>query len=116
MFVATGQLALRATGTPWSAYFRVQLSGIIAGAVTCATAISIRLLLEAHQASPVVITFAILAAAAVPWSLAMIWQLGKPDFEPLRAQLPRWGVQLVDAFHHLARRSRPESSEAAVYR
>ena len=97
MFVATGQLAMRATGTPWRAYLRVQVGAPVAGAVTGGVALAVRLLLEARRASGVTITLAILAAAAVPWSVAMVWQLGEPDFEPLRARLPGWCAQLVEA-------------------
>jgi hypothetical protein len=96
MFIATGHLALRATATPWRLYARTQASALLTAAVTCFVALSTRLALEAAGASSAIITLAVLAAAAVPWSLSMLRALGDPDFELLRGGLPRWGVRLIE--------------------
>jgi fucose permease len=96
MFVATSQLSLRATQTPWRLYLRVQRGALVTAAFTGAVALSVRLMLEASQASSGVITVAILAGAAVPWSLGMLWNLGDPGFEPLRSRLPGWCDRLVE--------------------
>jgi O-antigen/teichoic acid export membrane protein len=96
MFVATGHLALNATGTPWRLYLRIQLGALVTAGVTCGVAFFVRLLLEARQASSAIITLTVLAGAAVPWSVGMLWTLGKPELEPLRADLPRWCMRLVE--------------------
>jgi hypothetical protein len=70
-------------------YRRPELGGIVAQSVG-------RLLLEARRASSAIVTLAVLAAAAVPWSVGMLWTLGEPDFEPLRACVPRSGARLVE--------------------
>jgi O-antigen/teichoic acid export membrane protein len=95
MFIALGQLALRATATPWPFYLRIQLSAVITALVTSAVALAVRLLLEAHQTSSIVITLAIPTVAAIPWSIGVLWTLGEPDLEPLRARLPGWCARLV---------------------
>jgi PST family polysaccharide transporter/lipopolysaccharide exporter len=87
MFIASGQLALSITGTPWDVYLRVQVGAIVTAAITCGVALFIRLALEAHVHS-FAVTVAVLAGAAVPWSLAMLWTVGDPDFAPLLEQLP----------------------------
>jgi PST family polysaccharide transporter len=102
MFVATGQLALRATGTPWRMYLRVQVAAILTAGATGAIALTVRLLLEASHFAAAAIALAVLAAAAVPWSLGMLWTLGEPELEPLRASLPGPGVRLIDAVRGLA--------------
>lgn len=96
MFVATSQLSLRATQTPWRVYLRVQRGALVTAAFAGAVALGVRLLLEAMQASSAAITVAILAGAAVPWSLGMLWNLGDPDFEPLRSRLPGWCGRLIE--------------------
>jgi O-antigen/teichoic acid export membrane protein len=107
MFVATGQLALRATGISWRLYLRVQLGALVTAAVTCGVALIARLLLEACQASSAVITLAVLAGAAVPWSVGMLWSLGDPGFEPLRERLPDACVRLIEMLR-MRRRLCPE--------
>jgi len=96
MFVATGHLALRVTGIPWRLYLRVQLGALVTAGVTCCVALSVRLLLEARHTSGAVITLLVLAAAALPWGVGMLWSLGDPGFESLRARLPRWAARLVE--------------------
>ena len=66
--------------------------------MTCSVALFVRLALEAHTSS-FVVTFAVLGAAAVPWSLAVLWTLAEPGFEPLREQLPKRCLRLIDALH-----------------
>jgi O-antigen/teichoic acid export membrane protein len=112
MFVATGQLALRATGISWRLYLRVQLGALVTAGVTCGVALSARFLLEAYQASSAVITLAVLACAAVPWSAGMLWSLGEPGFEPLRERLPGASVRLIDALRR-HRRFRPSPADDA---
>jgi O-antigen/teichoic acid export membrane protein len=96
MFAATGQLALRATGTPWRVYFRVQVGAVVTAGFTAAIAHFVRLLLEVGRVSSAMITLTVLAAAAVPWSVGILWTLGQPDCEPLRGGLPAWAVRLVE--------------------
>jgi hypothetical protein len=95
MFVATGHLVLNATGTAWRLYLRIQLGGLVTAGVTCGVALAIRLLLEEWQASSIIITLAVLAGAAVPWSVGLLWSLGDSDFASLLASFPRWCVRLV---------------------
>jgi hypothetical protein len=99
MFLATGQLALRVTGTSWHVYLGVQIGALVIAVITCGVALSLRLLLEAWQASSPTITLGVLAGAAVPWSAGMLWILGEPDCEPLRARLPASWARLVDTLH-----------------
>jgi O-antigen/teichoic acid export membrane protein len=106
MFVATGHLALSATGTPWRLYLRVQLEALVTASVTGAVAFFVRLLLEGLRASNTVITIGVLAAAAVPWSVGMLWTLIDPQFTPLLANGPRWVVGL--AAHPQIRRYRSQ--------
>jgi hypothetical protein len=96
MYVATGHLALKATGTPWRLYLRIQLGALATAAVTCAVALVARLLLEGWQASSLTVTLVVLAAAGVPWSAGVLWSLGEPDFEPLRMRLPGVCLWIVD--------------------
>jgi PST family polysaccharide transporter len=95
MFVATGQLALRATGTPWRAYFRVQVAALVTALAASAVTLAVRYLLERHQAPSGTIALAVVAAAAVPWSIGLLWSLGEPDMDPLRARLPVSCVRLA---------------------
>ena len=67
MFVATAQLAMRATATSWDVYIRAQLSALIAAGTTCGVALSVRLLLEAWQLSSTTIALAAVTAAVIPW-------------------------------------------------
>jgi len=96
MFVATAHLALSATGTQWREYFRVQVDALVVSAFTGAIALVVRLLLEAAGVSDASIALVALAAASVPWGLRTVWLLGKPEFESLRAGLPRPARRLVE--------------------
>jgi PST family polysaccharide transporter len=96
MFVAMGRLAMRVTSTPWRTYLRVQVTGIATAAITCGCAVSARVLLETKQTSSLAITIGVLAAAALPWGIAMIWQVGEPGFEPLLPHLPAWSIHVAD--------------------
>src|SRR5436190_6901952 len=51
MYVATGHAALRAAQGRWREYLGVQMHAVVIGAVTCMTAIGVRLLLESQQTS-----------------------------------------------------------------
>jgi PST family polysaccharide transporter len=95
MFVACGHLALRATGATWAEYFRAQRGGVIASVAAGGVALSIRLLFEASGASSGTITLAVLAAAAVPWTISLVWLLARPECEPLREWLPTWGARYL---------------------
>ena len=105
MFLATAQLALSATGTPWRGYLRVQVGALVTAGVTCSVALAVRLVLESRQATSAAITLAVLAAAAVPWSIGMLQMLGEPDFAPLRQRLPPWCESRMNAIARLAYRS-----------
>jgi O-antigen/teichoic acid export membrane protein len=98
MFVATGQLALSITGTSWYEYLRVQVGALVIAAMTCSVALFIRLALEAHIAS-FGVTLAVLGGAGVPWSMAILWTLSEPDFEPFQQRLPSSWVRLGHALH-----------------
>jgi len=95
MYVACGYLALRATGVTWTEYFRAQRGGIVASVAVGGIALSTRLVFEASAASSGLITLAVLAAAAVPWTISLVWLLARPDCEPLREWLPTWGARFV---------------------
>ena len=95
MYMACGHLALRATGATWTEYFRAQRGGLIASVAAGGVALSTRLLLEASGASSGAITLVVLAAAAVPWTISLVWLLARPDCEPLREWLPPWGARFV---------------------
>jgi O-antigen/teichoic acid export membrane protein len=88
MYVASGQLALRAIQASWRRYLRVQLGALTTAAATCVVALSIRLGLEAYGVSSGIITAAVLAGAAIPWSAGFLWQLSGPDLDLVRARLP----------------------------
>ena len=90
MFVATSQLSLGATHTTWAEYFDVQRLALVTAALTGGAALGIRLLLESHGASSAVIASWILAGAAVPWIAGMLWTLGNPAYDAIRARLPLW--------------------------
>jgi O-antigen/teichoic acid export membrane protein len=96
MFVATGQLALQITDTPWHVYLRAQAGAIVTAAVTCGVALLVRRALEASQASSAVIAPAVIIAAAVPWGVGALWILAHADYELLRARLPGWFAGLVE--------------------
>jgi len=82
MFVATGQLALIATGTPWRLYARVQRDALVIASVTAAAALVARLLLEGLRASNTFVTIGVLAAAAVPWTVGLLRTLRAPELDP----------------------------------
>jgi PST family polysaccharide transporter len=97
MFVALGRLALRATSTRWTRYLSIQRAALITTAITSGVALVVRLTFEALQMSSTVTTFAVLAAAAVPWSAGVLWTLAGADFSALRHRLPGWCVSLIEA-------------------
>jgi O-antigen/teichoic acid export membrane protein len=104
MFFATAQLALRATGTPWRAYFRVQFAGLATAAAASGAALAARQLLETWQARSGTIALAVVAAAAVPSSIGLLWNLGDQDLDPLRAHLPVSCVRLAEMLASWRRR------------
>jgi O-antigen/teichoic acid export membrane protein len=106
MFVAIAQLALSLTGTKWRSYARAQFPALAGGAVTCAVALVIRLLLEASEAPSTVITIAIAAGCTIPWSLGILWQLGDRGLDPLREQLPLQCRFVVDGLRRYRRGTR----------
>jgi O-antigen/teichoic acid export membrane protein len=92
-------------------YFGVRVGALATAGISGGVAFAVRVLLEARGASDAAITLGVLIAAAVPSGIAMLWQLGEPDFEPIRARLPRSCVRLIDARTH--RRSTPEKTPTA---
>jgi O-antigen/teichoic acid export membrane protein len=92
MFVAVGQLALRATQTSWVVYFAAQLEALATAAATALAAIAVRLTLEAYQTPGLVVLAAVLAAAAVPWSVGLLWTITRPDFREVLGRLPGWPI------------------------
>jgi O-antigen/teichoic acid export membrane protein len=106
MFAATGQLALRITGVRWRDYFGVQRDAIVIAAVTCASAFTVRRLLEGWGAPSGIIAAGILASAALPWCAGVLWKLGHPELHELKSRLPPWcgrPVELVRKGTHVAR-------------
>lgn len=101
MFIATAQLALRATGTPWRIYARVQVDALVIGGITCGVALFVRLLLDSYQTSSAIITLAVIGSAAVPGGIGILWVLSEPDFAPLLRNFPRWFMWLIDAVRQL---------------
>ena len=99
MFVATGWLALRATGTTWVAYVVAQRGAIVTAGATCGVAFLIRAVFEALHAPSLTIAVAIVTGASVPWAAGMRWLLAKPEFEPVRAHLPPVLVRLLGTAH-----------------
>lgn len=97
MFFATAMLASSATGAALSSYWRVQVGAFVTAGVTCAFTLTIQLGLESWRVSSGLTTLLALVAAAIPWSAGMLWTLGEPDVEPLRARSPRWCKRLVAA-------------------
>src|SRR6185503_7923237 len=95
VFSGTGHLALNATDTSWRQYLGVQQDALLTAAVTSGVALSVRRLLEVNHASSSSITLAILSSAAIPWSVGVLWTLGSPDLDALRASLPQWCDRLV---------------------
>jgi len=88
MFVATGHLALQATGTAWRAYARVQIGALVTAVITGAVALFVRVIFEAASAPSAIVAIAVLAAAGVPWCAGVLWTLSEAEFEPLRRSLP----------------------------
>src|SRR4029077_5695067 len=97
MFIATARLALSVTGASLRQYVHVQLGAFATAAVACGAALATRLLLEANHVTSAVITFAVLAMAAIPWTLGMLWTLGEPDCEQILGHLPLFCTRLVAA-------------------
>jgi len=96
MFVAMGHLALQVTGTSWRRYFGVQIGPIITGAVVTIVAFAVRYLLEKRHAASPTIALLVGCGAAVPWSIAVLWKLSGPGFEPLVATLPDPFIRIVE--------------------
>jgi hypothetical protein len=96
MFFAAGQLALRATGLGWRRYARTQASALVIASVTCASALTARLLLEGRHAPSGLIAAVTLAAAGLPWTAGMLWKLGDPELQPITKRLPWWCERAVD--------------------
>ena len=88
MFVATAQLALSATATSWRTYVRAQIFALAIGAITGTVALAVRLALERQQLSSGPIAAAVLAAAALPAALGILWVLGDADFGPVLRNFP----------------------------
>ena len=95
MYFAQGSLALQATGTSWRDYFRVQIGALGLAAVTAAAALVARFALEGLVMSSAAIAIGVLIAAALPWSIGILWTLGNPEFGPVRASLPQWCQRLI---------------------
>ena len=114
MFIAMADLARRITKTPWHRYFGVQLGALVTAGITGAAALSVRILLEARHASSGAIALGVVAAAAVPFGVAMLRQLSEPDFEPIRARLPLSCVRLVDALRPHRRSTAEETPTQRV--
>jgi hypothetical protein len=60
-------------------------------------AASIRLALESLEAPSTLIALAVLAGAAVPSTIGVLWSLGEPGLEAVRARLPRRTQQIMES-------------------
>jgi O-antigen/teichoic acid export membrane protein len=96
MFVATGHLALRITGTTWCCYLQVQLYAMLVTIITAAIALAILRLLEAFDATSAVIAVTMIAGSALTWGVGFAWKLGEPDFSWARERLPSGWLHLVE--------------------
>jgi PST family polysaccharide transporter len=103
MYVAAARLALGITGIPWSSYLANQMPALVITALTCAIALAIRFGLERVGTSSALITLALVAGCAAPWSLGVLWQLGDRDFVPLRARLPGPCLRAADRLQRYRR-------------
>lgn len=91
MFVASGDLALRITGTSWRVYLGAQRGALVIAAVTSAAAFAVRLLLERLQVPSALITFSVLAAAGAVWSACALRTVAASP--SLRELLPVWSLK-----------------------
>ena len=106
MFLTTAWLALDVTKTSWRVYLGQQTMPMIAGLVTCAVAWSTRAFFEAYGATSGAVTLAVLAGAAVPAVLGLLWVLSEQEFQPLLANLPRFVTRCVAPMARLRRLDR----------
>jgi O-antigen/teichoic acid export membrane protein len=97
MFIATGQLALSATATPWRTYWKAQTRALTIGTIATIAAFLARTLLEVRGASSAVISVTVVAVAAVPWGVGLLWTLSAPEFKPVLTRFPRWLLSFVEA-------------------
>jgi O-antigen/teichoic acid export membrane protein len=103
MFIATSQLALSSMRISWTQYFRAQTNAFVLTALIAAIAGAVKLVLEEVHASSHTVSACVLAAAAIPWILGMMWELSEPKARPLRGALPSWFNTLVNAVGVLRR-------------
>jgi O-antigen/teichoic acid export membrane protein len=75
MFIASGRLALKATGGSWTSYLRVQTVAVITGGAVLAAAGCTRWVLEARGAPAPAAAAAILCASAIPFAAGLSWTL-----------------------------------------
>jgi PST family polysaccharide transporter len=87
MFVATGRLVLRITGTSWSEYLRAQRDAIVTSAAVTAFAFIALVMFERLHARRVLTAAGILIAASVPWARAVV-DAGRAGTGPSGAQAP----------------------------
>jgi O-antigen/teichoic acid export membrane protein len=102
MFVATGQLALRITQVSWREYMRIQVAPVVIAIVTGACAFGARALLAGMQVRDGIVATGTLAAAAVPWSVGVLWKLGDRDLQSVRARLPLWCRRAIELVRELS--------------
>jgi O-antigen/teichoic acid export membrane protein len=95
MFIATGQLALRITGTSWNEYARIQFAPLSIAIVSGACAFGARAVLARSHARDGIVAGCMLVAASVPWSAGALWVLGSRDLQSVCARLPRWCRRMV---------------------
>jgi PST family polysaccharide transporter len=97
MYLATGHAAVRSTRMGWGSYLRAQVPALATAASAGVAAIAVRGSLEAAGAPAALIALMIVAIAAIPWAIGVLWDFGDPSFEPLRGHLPAWWWRLADA-------------------
>lgn len=107
MFIATGQLALQITRASWTDYLHAEWGVILITTVFALFAIAARVALERIHARAASITAGILAAAALPQGVGLMWYLGEPDLAHLGYQLP---PEVCDLIHFIRRISTSTAS------
>jgi O-antigen/teichoic acid export membrane protein/GT2 family glycosyltransferase len=95
MFVAAGQLAIAVTESSWRDYLRVQVGAVFTACLTFGVAFGVRLLLVRFELPDAAVALGIAAAAALPASAGLLWNLSDPQWAPLRSHLPAWSMRFI---------------------
>jgi O-antigen/teichoic acid export membrane protein len=88
MYLASGRLALQATGAHWRSYLHCQMGPALLGVVVSGAALLARLTLEYFGMPDSVIALSLMGVGAVGVTATTLWVLSERDFRPLVASLP----------------------------